>query len=107
MGTSDFLDVIPTAVGGSETTYFADYYSQSSSTGLALFRSYNSSNTNGGVSLTNANNAPSNTSTNIGSRLTFSVKNNAAPKRDVSLNSPQGNAPCLLAKNRKFKNGVW
>ncbi|KAA6348028.1 hypothetical protein EZS27_004480 [termite gut metagenome] len=71
MGTSDFLDVIPTAVGGSETTYFADYYYQSSSTGLALLRSSHSSYTNGGVSLTNASNAPSDASSVFGSRLAF------------------------------------
>jgi hypothetical protein len=71
MGTSDFLDVIPTAVGGSETTYFADYYYQSSSTGLALFRSYYSSFTYGGVSLASASSAPSNAGAGIGSRLAF------------------------------------
>lgn len=39
--------------------------------GLVLARSYNDSNTNGGVAYANANNGPSNTNTNIGSRLIF------------------------------------
>mgnify|MGYP000775632542 len=39
--------------------------------GLVLARSYNDSNTNGGVAYANANNDPSNTNSNYGSRLIF------------------------------------
>lgn len=41
-----------------------------------LARSYNSSNANGGVAYANANNAASNSNTNIGSRLTVRRKRN-------------------------------
>nr|DAM30753.1 MAG TPA: hypothetical protein [Caudoviricetes sp.] len=40
-----------------------------------MLRSYNSSNTNGGVANSNANNAASNSNTNVGSRLSFRKKN--------------------------------
>ncbi len=40
-----------------------------SSTSRVLYRSYNSTNTNGGVSYANANNDASNSNTNVGSRL--------------------------------------
>lgn len=47
---------------------------------LVLARSYNGSNTNGGVAYANANNDASNTNSNIGSRLKFrNTKNFAAP----------------------------
>ena len=53
---------------------------------LVLARSYNSSNTNGGVAYANANNDASNSNTNIGSRLIFRRKIFfiAAPGPDVS-----------------------
>lgn len=69
-----FFDMVPTAVGGSETTHYSDYYWQTSGGPFCLLRSYNSSNTNGGVAYSNANNAASNSNTNIGSRLIFRKK---------------------------------
>ena len=42
---------------------------------LVLARSYNDSNTNGGVAYANANNDASNTNSNYGSRLIFRRKN--------------------------------
>ncbi|CAK7073954.1 MAG: hypothetical protein BACD_03519 [Bacteroides rodentium] len=69
-----FFDMVPTAVGGSETTHYSDYYYQTSGGPFCLLRSYNSSNTNGGVAYSNANNAASNSNTNIGSRLIFRKK---------------------------------
>ncbi|KAA6336883.1 hypothetical protein EZS27_014994 [termite gut metagenome] len=71
MGASDFMDIVPLAVGGSETTHFADYYYQNANNGLALLRSNSSSGTHGGVSYTDANNAPSITYAYVGSRLAF------------------------------------
>jgi hypothetical protein len=71
MGASDFIDVVPTAVGGSETTHFADEYYGNANNGLALLRSGSSSNPGGGVSCTDAYNAPSSTDANVGSRLAF------------------------------------
>lgn len=66
-----FIDMVPTAVGGSETTHYSDYYYQTSGSSLVLARSNNSSNTNGGVAYANANNDASNTNSNYGSRLKF------------------------------------
>lgn len=78
-----FFDMVPTAVGGSETTGYSDYYAQSANSGLVLARSYNDSNTNGGVAYANANNDASNTNSNIGSRLIFR-------KRKYLLRLPEG-----------------
>lgn len=38
---------------------------------VVLYRSYNSANTNGGVAYANANNAASDSDSNMGSRLNF------------------------------------
>ena len=64
----EFIDLIPTAVAGSETTGFCDKYYCSSGSRVVL-RSYNNANANGGVAYVNANNDSSNTNTNYGSRL--------------------------------------
>ncbi|MDH6357249.1 hypothetical protein [Parabacteroides sp. PF5-9] len=64
------FDVIPTAVGGSETTYYCDYYDTQSGVRV-LARSCSSTYTNGGVAYTNASNASSATSAYIASRLAF------------------------------------
>lgn len=66
-----FFDMVPTAVGGSETTHYSDYYYQSSSSSLVLARSYSGSWTDGGVAYANAGSDASDTSSNIGSRLAF------------------------------------
>ncbi len=65
-----YFDVIPTAVGGSETTYFADNYSYQSGTRV-LARSYYTTGTDGGVSYTRASSDSSYTYTSIASRLAF------------------------------------
>jgi hypothetical protein len=67
---SENLDLIPTGVGGTETTYYCDkYYCNSGSRVVA--RSYSYASTLGGVVYVNANYASSYTSTNYGSRLAF------------------------------------
>lgn len=66
-----FFDMVPTAVGGSETTHYSDYYYQTSGGPFCLLRSYYSSYTNGGVAFSFANYAASNSYTNVGSRLAF------------------------------------
>ena len=66
-----FFDLVPTNVGGSETTYYSDYYYESSGSPLVLARSYNSSNTVGGVAFAYAVSVASCTNTSIGSRLAF------------------------------------
>lgn len=65
-------DVLPTAHGGSETTYYSDY-SWFNPTGNRIFlRSGDSDNgSRGGVFLANANNASSVSWTSIGARLAF------------------------------------
>lgn len=65
-------DVVPTAHGGSETTYYSDY-SWFNPTGNRIFlRSGNSDNgSQCGVFLASANNASSASWTNIGARLAF------------------------------------
>lgn len=65
-----YFDMIPIAVGGSDSTYYSDYYYQNSNS-RCLLRSYYSSHTNGGVACTNASLALSNAHTHVGSRLAF------------------------------------
>ncbi|OAV64446.1 hypothetical protein Barb6XT_02799 [Bacteroidales bacterium Barb6XT] len=71
MGDSEYLDVTPIAAGGSDTTYFSDYYYQSTGTGRVLARSSNSSSADGGVACADAGNGSSSAGTSIGSRLAF------------------------------------
>ena len=66
-----FFDLVPTNVGGSETTYYSDYYYESSGSPLVLARSDNSSRAAGGVACANAYHDASSTRTDIGSRLAF------------------------------------
>lgn len=66
-----FFDMVPTKVGGSETTHYSDYYYQSSSSGLVLARSYYDSGTSGGVAYAYASYDPSSTYSSFGSRLAF------------------------------------
>ena len=66
-----FFDMVPTAVGGSETTHYSDYYWQSSGGPLVLARSCSDSNTGGGVAYANADGGASYSNTNCGSRLAF------------------------------------
>lgn len=44
-----FFDMVPTKVGGSETTHYSDHYWQNSGGALVLARSYSDSDSNGGV----------------------------------------------------------
>lgn len=66
-----YFDVVPTAIGGSETTYYSDHYWQTTGGPFCLLRSYHSSFTSGGVSIADANFAASYSYTYIGSRLAF------------------------------------
>lgn len=66
-----FFDMVPTEVGGSETTHYSDYYYQSSGSSLVLARSYHSSDTYGGVACAYALLDASHSGTSIGSRLAF------------------------------------
>lgn len=67
-----------------------------------LARSYNSSNTNGGVAYTNANNDSSNANTNIGSRLKFRKNNGGYRIVDVSTSLPSRGTS--LASWQKIKS---
>lgn len=67
----DQLDMIPVAVGGSETTGYSDYYYQSSSTSRVVRRSYSYSYAYGGVSCADALVGSSFTGSYGGSRLAF------------------------------------
>ena len=69
--TGPFFDMVPVAVGGSETTHYSDYYYQASGGPFCLLRSYYSSYTNGGVAYSDASSAASSSGTSIGSRLAF------------------------------------
>lgn len=66
-----FFDMVPTNVGGSETTHYSDYYWQNSGGSLVLTRSFSDSNTGGGVACAYAYYVASYTNTDIGSRLAF------------------------------------
>lgn len=65
------LDLIPTAVGGSATTGYCDYYYASSGSRVVA-RSSNGSNTGGGVACAYTSCGSSSTSTSFGARLAFS-----------------------------------
>lgn len=66
-----YFDMVPTEVGGSETTYYSDYYWQTSGGPLVLARSYDDSLTHGGVAFAYANGDASYTYSHFGSRLAF------------------------------------
>lgn len=66
-----FFDMVPTAVGGSETTHYSDHYYQTSGGPFCLLRSYSSSYAYGGVACSHASHAASHSNTYIGSRLAF------------------------------------
>jgi hypothetical protein len=67
---SENLDLIPTNVGGADTTYYCDYYYQNSGVRVVA-RSCSYAVSYGGVAFVDASYAASNTYTNIGSRLAF------------------------------------
>ncbi|MBS6468086.1 MAG: hypothetical protein KH386_02550 [Bacteroides sp.] len=66
-----FFDMVPTAVGGSETTHYSDYYWQSSGGPLVLARSCSVSCSDGGVAAAGAVGVASGTGSHCGSRLAF------------------------------------
>lgn len=66
-----FFDMVPTAVGGSDSTHYSDYYWQNSGGPLVLARSCYGSITFGGVACANADFDASSTDSNYGSRLAF------------------------------------
>lgn len=97
-----FFDMVPTVVGGSETTHYSDYYYQSSGSSLVLARSYNDSNTNGGVAYANANNDASNS--NYGSRLKFrNITRMRLLMRDVSRCQSAGECALPLGKKENTR----
>jgi hypothetical protein len=65
-----YFDVIPTAVGGSATTHYADDYTRNTGSRV-LARSYSSTYTDGGLSYARASYDSSDTVANIASRLAF------------------------------------
>ena len=67
------MDVVPTAVGGSDTTYFSDYY-WSNSGSRVLFRSCGSALSYGGVAFADAGGDASHTNYSVGARLAFRGK---------------------------------
>lgn len=67
---SENLDLLPTVVGGSDTTYYCDYYYQNAGVRVVA-RSYDYANAYGGVACVLANFAASNAYPDIGSRLAF------------------------------------
>lgn len=67
----EFVDLIPTAVAGSETTGFCDYYEQNTGSRVVL-RSCNDASASGGVAYVAAIYDSSDTVMNVGSRLAFS-----------------------------------
>lgn len=71
VAVGEHLDMVPTAVGGSNTTGLCDYYLQSSATARVVSRSNAYTGSYGGVAYAFANYDASDTSTYIGSRLAF------------------------------------
>ena len=66
-----FFDMVPTQVGGSETTHYSDYYWQTSGGPLVLARSCYDSAALGGVAYAYASYVASDTYSACGSRLAF------------------------------------
>lgn len=66
-----FFDVVPTNVGGSNSTHYSDHYYQTSSNSLVLARSFSGSDALGGVAFANARSGASSTASSYGSRLAF------------------------------------
>ena len=66
-----FFDMVPTNVGGSDSTHYSDYYYQTSGNSLVLARSYYGSSTYGGVAYADASDDASSTNSHCGSRLAF------------------------------------
>lgn len=71
VAVGEHLDMVPTAVGASDTTGFCDRYWQSSSNSCAVMRSYSGSYTDGGVAFADAVSEASYIALYIGSRLAF------------------------------------
>lgn len=65
------FDMVPTNVGGSETTHYSDYYYQNSGGSLVLARSCSGSDAVGGVACASADSGASDASSGYGSRLAF------------------------------------
>ncbi len=65
------VDMVPTAIGGSASTYYADYADLNTSSSRVVARSYHSTNTYGGVGCVYTRNDSSYTAAYIGSRLAF------------------------------------
>lgn len=65
-----YFDMVPTAVGGSDSTYYSDYYYQNTGT-CVLYRSCSSASADGGVAFASAAYAASYAYTWVGSRLAF------------------------------------
>lgn len=66
-----FFDVVPTQVGGSDSTHYSDYYSRTSDSSLVLARSGYRSYPTGGVAYADAAYDASDMDSSYGSRLAF------------------------------------
>ena len=73
LAVGEYMDVVPTAVGGSDTTYFSDYY-WSNTGSRVLFRSCYVAYSYGGVAYANAGYGASSTASDVGARLAFRGK---------------------------------
>lgn len=73
LAAGEKMDVVPTNVGGSDSTYFSDYYWQNSGSRV-LFRSYGSAFSVGGVACAHAGCAASYAHDTVGARLAFRGK---------------------------------
>ena len=67
-----YMDLVPVGnMNASSSTYYCDYYWQSTSAGRVVYRGFSAASANGGVSCAYAYYAPSTSSAFIGSRLAF------------------------------------
>lgn len=67
----EYADVMPTAVGGSDTTHYADYYAQNTGNRIFLRSGFSGLESYCGVFFSKANYASSASGSNVGSRLGF------------------------------------
>lgn len=73
LAAGEKMDVVPTNVGGSDSTYFSDYYWQNSGSRV-FFRSCDSAFSYGGVACAGASHGASSSNSYVGARLAFRGK---------------------------------
>ena len=96
----EYGDIMPLAIGGGSTTYLCDYFYIASGLRGVRFRGFAIYGTYAGFVYANANNAPSNTNANIGSRqcLKDGVSNNTSKYAECRKPCHKNGATWIVAR---------